>query len=128
MREVLAFLGRDPLISRIVAERDPGFGYNDLPSYLDEDVVQTLEQFVAEKFGVAIEARTRWLAADGGMHVLAAGLYALLRAESYDRSGGNIAAWLHARMKDGTLAAPSLHAAAAKVLGREPDALWPAGG
>lgn len=120
-----AALKADPLIARIVAEHDPSFGYNSFDGVLDEDTVQALEQIVNERLGVAEPAAQRWTESDGGMHVLAAGLYGLLKADGYDKTGGNIERWMGDALKNGGLAPASLHAAAARVLGRPVDKLWP---
>lgn len=123
-KAALAVLGRDPLLTRIVAEHDPAFGYNSLEGLLNEDTVQALEQIVSERLGFAAPPVRRW-AADGGMHVLAAGLYGLLKADDYDRRGGNIARWMLNAARRGRLAPEPLHAAAAAVLQTAPDRLWP---
>lgn len=124
IRDVLAVLAGDPLLTRIVAEHDPRFGYTSLAGYLDEDTTEALEQLVNERLGVAVPAGERWRRADDGMHVLAAGLYGLLRADGFDRTGGAIEAWLGAAARDGRLAPSSLHAAAAAVLERPRANLW----
>jgi hypothetical protein len=123
-KAALAVLGRDALLTRIVAEHDKAFGYNSLEGLLNEDTVQALEQIVSERLGVAVPAAARWSKADGGMHVLAAGLYGLLKAEGYDRTGGNIANWMQDAARTGKLAPASLHAAAAGVLQLPQDRLW----
>ena len=58
------------------------------------------------------------------MHVLAAGLYGLLKADGYDRTGGDIEAWMGRAVRAGRLAPASLHAAAAQVLEKPADQLW----
>ena len=123
-KAALAVLNRDPLLTRIVAEHDPSFGYNSMEGILNEDTVQALEQIVSERLGVAAPPAVRWKVSDGGMHVLAAGLYGTLKAESYDRTGGNIARWMADAAKSGKLAPDRLHAAAAQVLNTTPDRLW----
>ncbi|THD74267.1 MAG: hypothetical protein E7812_18205 [Phenylobacterium sp.] len=123
-RAALAVLGADPLIGRIVAEHDPAFGYNSLPGYFEEDTVQALEQVVSERLGFASPPASRWKA-DDGMHVLAAGLYGLLKADGFDRTGGRIEAWIGAAAAGAGLAPGPLHAAAAAVLQVPPDGLWP---
>jgi hypothetical protein len=123
--DVVAFLGRDPLLAKIVAEHNPSFGYTSLIGYLEEDTVQALEQLVSDQFGVAESPSERWTESDDGMHVLAAGLYDMLKAEGYGKTGGNIEAWLHDAIANGKLAPDSLAAAAAKVLRRNAAKLWP---
>lgn len=123
-KAALAVLAKDALLTRILAEHDKAFGYNSLEGILNEDTVQALEQIVSDRLGVAVPAAARWTKADGGMHVLAAGLYALLKAEGYDRTGGNIAGWMQAAARSGKLAPATLHPAAAAVLQLPVDQLW----
>lgn len=124
-KAALAVLEQDALLKKIVAEHDPSFGYNSLEGLLNEDMVEALEQIVSERLGFAVEPHVRWEKADDGMHVLAAGLYGLLKADGYDRTGGNLEAWTIAAAKGGKLAPGRLHAKAAEVLRRPVDALWP---
>lgn len=121
----LAVLGKDTLFTRILAEKDKQTGYNSLDGILNEDTAQALDQIIQERLGyVAKPAGERWSQGDQGMHVLAAGLYGLLKTEGYDRTGGNLEAWMLAAAQGGKLAPASLHAAAAKVLGKPVDGLW----
>lgn len=123
-KAVLDVLAKDDLFTRIVAEHDHSFGYNSLEGILNEDICQALDQIVSERLGVARPPGQRWLLADGGMHVLAAGLYGTLKAEGYDKTGGNLARWLADAAKSGKLAPARLHPAAAQVLGKPVDQLW----
>lgn len=120
----LAVLEKDPLFARILAEKDPASGYNTLEGVLNEDTVQALDQIVQERLGFALPPKERWTKSDQGMHVLAAGLYGQLKGEGYDRTGGNIEAWMARAARAGKLSPPMLHAAAAKVLERPADQLW----
>ncbi|MDP3853074.1 hypothetical protein [Phenylobacterium sp.] len=121
----LAVLEKDPLFARILAEKDKGTGYNELDGILNEDICQALDQIIQERLGYVVRpAAERWTRNDQGMHVLAAGLYGLLKADGYDRTGGNLEAWMSAAAKGGKLAPASLHAAAAGVLGKPADQLW----
>jgi hypothetical protein len=124
-KAALAVLEKDALLKTIVAEHNPAFGYNSLEGLLNEDMVEALEQIVSERLGFAAQPHKRWEQADDGMHVLAAGLYGLLKADGYDRTGGNLEAWTTTAAKSGKLAPASLHAKAAEVLRRPVDALWP---
>jgi hypothetical protein len=119
-----AVLGQDPLLTKILAEKDKATGYNDLEGVLNEDTVQALDQIVQERLGYGKPPAERWTKNDQGMHVLAAGLYGLLKADGYDRTGGNIEAWMLGAAGSGKLAPESLHASAAKVLGKPIDQLW----
>lgn len=128
MKVVLDVLSRDPLLNRILKEHDPRFGYNSLEGILNEDTVQALEQIINERFGVAKPPAQRWHESDDGMHVLAAGLYGLLKSDGYDGTGGNIEEWLYRAASRGKLSPNALHASAARVLERRVDQLWkPAG-
>jgi hypothetical protein len=61
-------------------DHDPSRGRCNTAAGYIEDSVQALEQMVAEQFGVARDAREYWKEQDGGMHVLAAAIYAGYRA------------------------------------------------
>jgi hypothetical protein len=124
IRAALDVLRQDALLTRIVADHDPSFGYTTLEGLFDEDTAEALEQLINERLGVAVPARERWRRADDGMHVLAAGLYGLLKADGFDRTGGAIQEWLGRAAKDGRLAPASLHPSAAAVLGLPADRLW----
>jgi hypothetical protein len=91
---------------------------------LNEDVAQALDQIVQERLGFALDPKTRWTDADQGMHILAAGLYGQLKAEGYDRTGGNIERWMANAARSGKLSPAILHAAAARVVERPVDRLW----
>jgi hypothetical protein len=123
-KAAIATLEQDPLMVRILTEHDPAFGYNTMEGILNEDTVEALDQIIAERLGVSTPPAQRWAAADGGMHVLAAGLYGMLKADGYDRTGGRIEAWMAEAVRAGRLAPASLHAAAAQVLARPADQLW----
>jgi len=122
----LQVLGKDDLLARIVKEHDPKYGYNSLDGILEEDLVSAIDQLIAERYGVARNPRERWNDVDDGMHVLSAGLYGLMKQDGYAKTGGNLEGWLLTQARTGQLSPPSLHAAAARVLGRSADQLWPA--
>lgn len=52
-KAALGVLEKDALMTRIVAEHDPSFGYNSLEGLLNEDMVEALEQIVSERLGFA---------------------------------------------------------------------------
>ena len=121
----LAVLGKDPLIPRIVRDHDPKWGYTTLDGILNEDMCEALAQIISEGLGVGRNPADRWRQADDGIHVLAAGLYGLLRQDDWSRTGGDIEAWLAKAVADGRLAPAALHPVAARVLERPVDRLWP---
>ncbi len=124
-KAALAVLARDPLIPRIVRDHDPRWGYTTLDGILDEDMCQALDQLISEGLGVARKPADRWHKADDGMHVLAGGLYGLLRQDGWNETGGNLEEWLAKAAAGGRLAPGVLHPIAARVLERPVDRLWP---
>lgn len=124
-RAAMAVLAKDELITRIVRDHDPRWGYTTLEGYLNEDVAQALDQMISEALGFARNPADRWTRNDDGIHVLAAGLYGLLRDDRWHESGGSIEQWIGRATSDGRLAPKTLHSAAARVLNRAPDRLWP---
>lgn len=121
----LAVLERDALITRIVRDHDPRFGYTTLEALLNEDLAQALDQLISEALGVARNPVDRWRKADDGMHVLAGALYGLLRQDRWVDTGGSIETWLAHAVNNGRLAPAVLHPTAARVLERPVDKLWP---
>ena len=121
----LAVFGRDPLVMKIVREHDPRWGYTTLKGLVDEDLAQALDQLISEALGVARNPADRWRKSDDGMHVVAAGLYGLLRQDRWVDQGGSIERWLADAASTGRLEPAVFHAVAARVLERPVDALWP---
>lgn len=123
-RLVLQTLERDPLLTRVVAEHNPAFGYNSIAGLLNEDCVQALEQIVSERLGFARPPGEYWRRQDEGMHILAAALYGLLKADGYDRTGGNFETWIVQAAATGRLAPASLAGAASRIMELPADRLW----
>jgi len=124
-KAVLAVLAKDPLIPRIVREHDPKWGYTTLDGMLNEDVCEAVDQLISEALGVARNPADRWRRADDGIHVLAGGLYGLLREDRWVETGGNLEQWIAKAARSGRLAPATLHATASRVLERSMDRLWP---
>ena len=124
-KAALAILAKDPLIPVIVKDHDPRWGYTSLDGMLNEDLAQALDQLISEALGVARNPADRWRKSDDGMHVLAGGLYGLLREDKWVETGGNIEQWIGRAAASGRLAPAILHKAAARVLDRPVDKLWP---
>jgi len=121
----LKVLERDALIMKIVREHDPRWGYTTLEGVLNEDLCEALDQLISEALGVGRNPADRWRKQDDGMHVLAAGLYGLLRQDRWVDTGGNIETWLDEATRKGRLAPAVLHPVASRVLERPVDKLWP---
>lgn len=124
-KAALAVLRQDALLQRVVKEHDPAFGYNSIEGLFDEDLASALDQVIAERFGVARDPADRWTKVDGGMHILSAGFYGLMKADGFATTGGDVEQWLYRKAAGGWLAPPMLHGAAASVLKRPADKLWP---
>jgi hypothetical protein len=123
-RRCIEILDADPLVHRILAEKSRDSGYNTVDGLFEEDVVQALDQMTQEHFGFGKPPVVRWSASDEAMHFVAAALYGMLKADGYDRSGGNIQAWLDDAVKRQRFAPAALHAMAAKVMQRPVEKLW----
>lgn len=125
VKAALAVLEKDPLIPGIVRDHDPKWGYTTLPGMLNEDMAEALDQLISEALGVARNPADRWRKADDGIHVLAGGFYGLLREDRWVETGGSIEEWIGRAAASGRLAPAVLHKAAARVLERPVDRLWP---
>jgi hypothetical protein len=124
-RAALGVLSKDPLVTRIVRDHDPRWGYTTLEGLLNEDLCQALDQLISEALGVGRNPADRWRASDDGMHVLAAGFYGYLREDRWEERGGSIEKWLGDSVASGRLDPKRLHATAAAVMKRPVAQLWP---
>jgi hypothetical protein len=120
----MAVFERDPLLQRILAERNKSHGYGSIEGLFNEGLTQTLDQLIGERVGIKRDARKRWRESDGGMHILGAAFYGLMKADGYARNGGNLERWVQLQVDRGNLAPPRLHTTAAKVLGLPASKLW----
>jgi hypothetical protein len=123
-RRCIAQLESDPLLRRILAEKDKDSGYNDIEGLFEEDTVQALDQIVQERLGLGQAPAKRWKENDEGIHVMAAAFYGMLKADRFDQTGGSIEKWFDQAQARGRLAPPSMHEAAAAVLGTSAGGLW----
>jgi hypothetical protein len=126
-KSALGVLSKDALITRIVKEHDPRWGYTTLEGYLNEDLCQALDQLISEALDVGRNPVDRWRKSDDGMHVLAAGFYGYLQEDRWVERGGSIETWLGQAVASGRLEPERLHATAARVLERPVTRLWPPG-
>jgi hypothetical protein len=79
----------DAFVMDKVNNHDKSLGYNTLEGLFEEDCVQTLDQLINEKLGLARDARLRWKENDEGIHVIAIALYQIMKEENYN-SGGRV--------------------------------------
>jgi hypothetical protein len=78
-------LEQDPFIYGRWESHEPSFGYNTFPGYVDENVTKALDQLIGERVGMTFMAdvEERWIRNDDGMHMLAAAVYELMKAEKF---------------------------------------------
>jgi len=126
-KSALGILSKDTLITRIVNEHDPAWGYTTLEGLLNEDLCQALDQLISEALGVGRNPADRWRKSDDGIHVLAAAFYGYFRDDHWVERGGNLERWLAEAASGGRLDPQRLHATAARVLERPVTQLWPLG-
>jgi hypothetical protein len=107
MRQVIDLLGRDLLIVDKVKNHNPAFGYNTASGYIEEDSVHALEQIVSEGFGVGRDARKYWQEQDGGMHALAAAIYAEY-SRALSQGPQEYSKWFMHAVEDGRLRGEAL--------------------
>lgn len=124
-KAALAVVARDSLVTRIVREHDPKWGYTTLEGLFNEDLTQALDQLIGEALGVGRNPADRWRQSDDGIHVLAGAFYGMLRDDKWIETGGSIEQWLARAVGNDRLAPARLHAIAARVLERPAAGLWP---
>ncbi len=124
-KAALGVLSKDPLLTQIVKEHDPRWGYTTLEGLLNEDLCQALDQLISEALGVGRNPADRWRKSDDGIHVMAAAFYGYFRDDHWLEHGGKLDSWLSQATSSGRLAPEQLHAEAARVLERPVTQLWP---
>lgn len=117
LREALDTLRQDPLLMDRVEHHNPSFGYNTFAGFVEEDCVQALDQFIAERLGVATDPRERWKEADDGMHVLAMALYQLCKEQGYPSPGVTFRDYLVHVLRAGQLAPGRIAELRGRLLG-----------
>ena len=123
-KAAMATFDKDPLLQQILAERDKSYGYGDIEGLFNEGLTQTIDQLIGERLGLKRDPGKRWRDHDGGMHVLAAAFYGLMKQDGFARTGGNLERWVERQTKQENFAPARLHAAAGRVLGLPVDRLW----
>jgi hypothetical protein len=87
IRNIIELFRSDDFVMDKVNNHNPSLGYNTLEGLFEEDCVQTMDQLIAEKLGVAKDAKKRWQESDEGIHVLAIALYQIMKDENYNEKG-----------------------------------------
>jgi hypothetical protein len=70
------------------------------------------------------QCREQWNDGGGGIHILSAGIYGMMKPTGCAATGGRLERQLHRTVGGGWLEPPWLHGAAALVLGRAGSRLW----
>ncbi|HSM32283.1 MAG TPA: hypothetical protein VK854_16415 [Woeseiaceae bacterium] len=122
--ERLDELRTDPWMQSILNNHDPSIGYNTFPELLDESATQALDQIVADRMGFDQGPGARWRTADGGMHMLAAAIYQMLRQDRFDETGGTFSEWFDSAIDRGLFAPAEVKRRAAQVVGQDAVDRW----
>ena len=123
--DALEELRSDPWMMSIVNDHDPELGYNTFPELLDESSTQALEQIVSNRMGFGWGPGARWRSTDGGMHMLAAAIYQMLREDGFDKSGGHFSESLVSAIERGMFTPEEIKRRAALVVGKPAVDRWP---
>ena len=121
LREALDQLKADSFLMDKVENHNPSFGYNSFEGFVEEDVVQALEQVITERLGIARDARPRWKENDDGMHVLAVALYSVMQEERFADTDEHLRAFLIRQIETGKLQPGHLQAIHSAFYGTESE-------
>ena len=122
--ERLEALRTDDWMQSILTGHDPAIGYNTFPELLDESATQALDQIVADRMGFDQGPGARWRNSDGGMHMLAAAIYQMLREDRFGDTGGNFAEWFDSAIDRGLFAPAEVKRRAAMIVGQDAVDRW----
>lgn len=103
LRSAIERLRGDSFLMDKVEHHNASFGYNSFEGFVEEDVVQASDQIINERLGIANNALTRWTENDGGMHVLAAALYRVMKNERFGGTGESLREFLVRQIEAGDL-------------------------
>jgi hypothetical protein len=103
LRAALQSLRSDPFLMDKVEHHNRSYGYNTLEGLEEEDCVQSLEQIIAERFGMGGDPQRYWREQDDGIHVLAVALYRLMKKNGFPSQGETFAAFLKRTIRSGAL-------------------------
>ncbi|HKI24922.1 MAG TPA: hypothetical protein VKA07_01275 [Candidatus Sulfotelmatobacter sp.] len=103
LRADLQSLHTDSFLMDKVEHHNRSFGYNTLEGLEEEDCVQSLEQVIAERFGMGGEPHRYWQQQDDGIHVLAVALYSLMKQQGFPNDREAFPAFLKRMIESGAL-------------------------
>ena len=122
--ERLDELRTDAWMQSILTGHDPAIGYNTFPELLDESATQALDQIVADRMGFDQGPGARWRTSDGGMHMLAAAIYQMLREDRFGETGGRFAEWFDSAIDRGLFSPAEVRRRAAMIVGQDAVDRW----
>lgn len=105
LRDAILNWQDDDFLMNTIHHHNPSFGYNTFEAYVEENVVQALDQIINETYGVALDAHERWRNADDGMHKLAVALYVMLKKFDFISSNLTIREFLIYTINSGEIGA-----------------------
>jgi hypothetical protein len=103
LRASLQSLRADSFLMDKVEHHNRSFGYNSLEGLEEEDCVQSLEQVIAERFGMGGDPRRYWREQDDGIHVLAVALYRLMKQQGFPPENEAFPSFLKRTIRSGAL-------------------------
>lgn len=103
IKQLIESFKNDEFFMDKVQNHNPSLGYNSPEGLFEEDCVQSLDQIINEKFGIAKNAGLRWKESDEGIHVLAIALYQIMKEENYNEKGEVFRDFLLRLNKEGKL-------------------------
>lgn len=109
--EAVGTLQQDDFYMKNFESHDFSNGYATFEDYLEEDLVEGLDQFLAEKVGVAENAQQRWSKSLPGMNILSPVVYSLLKQENYSPAEETYPDFLIRMVKEGKLKAGMIESA-----------------
>jgi hypothetical protein len=103
LRTALDSLRNDPDLMDKVEHHNRSYGYNTLEGLEEEDCVQSLEQIIAERFGMGGDPRVYWRTQDGGIHILAVAFYSLMKQKGFPGQSETFPTFLKQMIRSGAL-------------------------
>lgn len=109
--EAVRTLQQDDYYMRNFQSHDFSNGYATFESYLEEDIVEGLDQYLAEKVDAAEDAHLRWSQSLTGLNILSPVVYSLLKQENYSPAVETYHDFLIRMVKEGKLKAGMIESA-----------------
>ena len=78
-----------PFFMNKVEHHDRSFGYNGVDELVEEDCVQALEEWIAERFNLGQDTQAYWREQDDGIHVFAVALFPLFQEQHFQQQPGD---------------------------------------